>query len=265
LATFYDNQLGKHLRWGDDLLKDLDDRFKRLVDKKMIPRLAGVEGYENHFVIHRTWLPDRLFVVEGDSAGRYFSSRMLANTDHFSVVKPTGFDHPAHKLLVEFWLSEYGAPFGPELQSVLEASKADMRARNLPYFTPALLLALLHPQGFAASVVNSVRANLAEDMRQRFRQYLDVELPKSGAGPFNDFDWFDKDDVRRAQQFALAEGASVITDRLLFKSVLSGDSATVKQMKQMYGEEFDAIVVETERRGRDAPRTPGYLTQGEPR
>jgi hypothetical protein len=259
LANFYDNQLGKHLRWGNDLLKDLDDRFKELVDQRTIERLVGVEGCENHFVIHRKWLPDRSFVVERESAGRYFSSRMLANTDHFSIVKPGGFDHPAHKLLVEFWLRQFGAPLGPELQTLLDASKADMRARNLPYFTPALLLALLHPQGFASSVVNSVRAGLAEDLRQRFRQYLDVELPKSGAGLFSDFDWFDKDDVRRAQQFAQDEGASVITERLLFESVLSGDSATVKQMKEIYGKEFDAIVVETERRSRHAPGTPGYL------
>src|ERR1700731_2500213 len=41
----------------------------------------------------------------------YFTVRMLQNTDHFSTVKPTGFDHPAHKLLVEFWLRHYGLPF----------------------------------------------------------------------------------------------------------------------------------------------------------
>jgi hypothetical protein len=257
LADFYDNQLGRHLRWGNDLLNDLDDRFKEFLDRKTIPHLVGVEACENHFVIHRKWLPDRLFVVERESAGRYFSARMLPNTDHFSIVKPSGFDHPAHKLLVEFWLRHYGSPLAPDLQALLDASRDDMRARNLPYFTPALLLALLHPNGFAASVVNSVRRGLAQDLRARFRQYLDVDLPKSGAGAFKDFDWFDREDVQRAQLLARDEQVSTITERLLFKAVLTSQSRAVRQMKAHLGKDFDDILSETERRCRFATKTAG--------
>jgi hypothetical protein len=248
LADFYDNQLGRHLRWGNDLLKDLDDRFKEFIDRKTIRNLVGIEAYENHFIIHRKWLPGKLFVVERESAGRYFPSRMLPNTDHFSIVKPTSLDHPSHKLLVEFWSHHYGRPFDVGLQAILDASKKDMRARNLPYFTPALLLALLYPNGFASPVVNSVKPGLAEDLRNRFRHYLDVELPKTGAGAFVDFDWFDREDVRDAQELAQQENSSTITERILFKAILSGHSATVMQLKEKLGHDFEGITRETERR-----------------
>jgi hypothetical protein len=32
---------------------------------------------------------------------------MLPNTDHFSAVKPESFSHPAHRLLLEFYLNEF--------------------------------------------------------------------------------------------------------------------------------------------------------------
>ena len=217
LASFYDNQLGLHLKWGNDVLRNLDDEFKELLDRKTIPNLVGIEACENHFILHRKLLPDKRFVVERESAGRYFAVRMLKDTDHFSTVKPAGFDHPAHKLLVEFWLRHYGPPFVRDLQDLLDASKEDMRVRNLPFFTPALLLALLHENGFASSVLNSVRNDSAKELRARFRQYLDRELPASGPGAFQEFDWFDRDDVRQAQQFALEEQASSISERILFK------------------------------------------------
>jgi hypothetical protein len=257
LASFYDNQLGLHLKWGNDLLKDLDDRFKELLDHKTIPRIAGIEACENHFILHRKWLPDKLFVVERESAGRYFAVRMLPNTDHFSTVKPTGFDHPAHKLLVEFWLRHYGPPFTPELRALLDNSREEMRARKLPYFTPALLLALFHANGFASSVLNAVRPNLARELRDRFRQYLDFELPESEPGPFRDFDWFDRKEVQHAQQIALQERSASINERILLKAVLLSKSKTVVKMKEQLAADFDKILAETERRRASGPATPG--------
>jgi pimeloyl-ACP methyl ester carboxylesterase len=258
LASFYDNQLGLHLKWGNDVLKNLDDEFKELLDRKAIPNLVGIEACENHFVVHRKFLPDKHFVVERESAGRYFTVRMLQNTDHFSAVKPAGFEHPAHKLLVEFWLRHYGPPFVRDLQDLLDASKEDMRVRNLPYFTPALLFALLHENGFASSVLNSVRNDSAKELRARFRQYLDRELPASGSGAFQEFDWFDRDDVRRAQQFALDEQASSVSERILFKAVLlSPDSKAVGQIKQFLGPDVKRVMAEIEHRRVGIPPTPG--------
>lgn len=258
LGSFYDNQLSLHLKWGNDVLKNLDDEFKELLERKTIPHLVGIEACENHFILHRKLLPDRRFVVERESAGRYFTVRMLKDTDHFSTVKPTGFDHPAHKLLVEFWLRYYGPPLVRGLQDLLNASKEDMRVRNLPYFTPALLLALLYENGFASSVVNSVRPNSAKELRARFRQYLDHELPENGPGAFQDFDWFDRDDVRRAQQLALKEQASSISERMLFTAVLSSPSSkAVGQVREFFAADFDKVMEEIELRRKGASATPG--------
>jgi pimeloyl-ACP methyl ester carboxylesterase len=257
LIGFYHNQLGIHLKWGNDVLRNLDDEFKELLDRKTIPDLVGAEACENHFILHRRFLPDRSFVVERESAGRYFSVRMLQDTDHFSTVKPTDFNHPAHRLLVEFWLRHYGSPFEPKLRDLLESSKAEMRAKNLPYFTPALLLALLHENGFGSSVFNSVLAGSAHELRARFRHYLDRELPGAGAGQFVDFDWFDRDDVRRAQQFALEEESSSVDDRILLKAVLlSSESKAVNQVRQFFGTDFEKIMTEIEHRWMGAARTP---------
>ncbi|NPT47176.1 hypothetical protein GNZ12_38980 [Paraburkholderia sp. 1N] len=258
LASFYDNQLGVHLKWGNDVLRNLDDDFKELLDKKAIPQLVGIEACENHFIFHRKFLPDKHFVVERESAGRYFTVRMLKDTDHFSTVKPNGFDHPAHKLLVEFWLRHYGVPFTQDLKDLLESSKADMRTRNLPYFTPALLLVMLYEGGFASSVFNAVKPNSAKELRARFRQYLDNELPAAAPGAFQDFDWLNRDDVRRAQQLAAEEQTSSISERILLKAVLlSPESRAVAQVRQFFATDFDKLMDEIERRRNGASATPG--------
>jgi hypothetical protein len=72
-----------------------------IVNDRKIPNLFGVEAYENHFIFHRKWLPDKFLVVTEESAGKYFGApKLLRKTDHFSSVKPKGTDHPAHELLV---------------------------------------------------------------------------------------------------------------------------------------------------------------------
>jgi hypothetical protein len=103
LSEFYNAQLARQLEWGNNSLDDLDERFHRLIKERRIPHLLGVEAYENHFVFHRKFLPDRLVVVDKNSAGRYFApGHLLARTDHFTSVKPDSDRHPAHELLVDF-------------------------------------------------------------------------------------------------------------------------------------------------------------------
>ncbi|MGE0085846.1 MAG: TIR domain-containing protein [Desulfococcaceae bacterium] len=108
LATLYNQQLGKQLKWGNAELQDIDGRFRDLLNDKKIPCLFGTEAYENHFIFHRKFLPDKTRVVTKESAGRYFGAPvLLRNTDHFSTVKPHSFNHPAHELVVDFW-EKYG-------------------------------------------------------------------------------------------------------------------------------------------------------------
>jgi tetratricopeptide (TPR) repeat protein len=103
LSELYNAQLARQLEWGNNSLDDLDERFQRLIKERRIPRLRGIEAYENHFIFHRKLLPDRSVVVNKSSAGRYFAPpHQLPQTDHFTCVKPDSERHPAHELLVDF-------------------------------------------------------------------------------------------------------------------------------------------------------------------
>jgi pimeloyl-ACP methyl ester carboxylesterase len=103
LVDLYQQKQAAQLRWGSDLVVDLDKNFKNMVYKRTIPNLVGVEALENHFIIHRKFLPNRLILVDETSAGRYFRAPVrLRDTDHFTVVKPPHRTHPAHELLADF-------------------------------------------------------------------------------------------------------------------------------------------------------------------
>lgn len=106
-VKLYRNEFGKELTWGSSLLADLDARFKKMVDRRQIPQLFGVEGYESRFVVRSRWLPKLIpgdiRIVTAESAGRYFGdAKYLPDTDHFTAVKPTSFDHPGYTLVLDF-------------------------------------------------------------------------------------------------------------------------------------------------------------------
>jgi len=78
------------------------------VYERKIPRLSGIEAYENYFILRRSWplswLPNRRKVVDPLSAARYFGPpRHLPDTDHYSIAKPDSLDHPSHQLVVDLW------------------------------------------------------------------------------------------------------------------------------------------------------------------
>jgi hypothetical protein len=148
LARFYRQALGLQLEWGGTNLKDLDERFKDLLDEKRIPKLVGVEAYENHFILHRKWLPDIPRVVTELSAGRYFGSPvLLRKTNHFSAVKPSGLRHPAHELIVDFWQRHFARKGSESLESTNEQSSKPVRVEYFCYISRDKLdqLFTLHP------------------------------------------------------------------------------------------------------------------------
>jgi len=72
-----------------------------------------------------------------------------------------------------------------------------------------------------------------------------------------DFDWFNRDEVQRAQQFALEEHVSAITERLLFKAILLTHSKTAELIKQYLAAGFDGVLAEIDRRRKGVPATLG--------
>jgi hypothetical protein len=103
LLRYFKHEQGKSLKWGSWNLKDLDDRFQLILEDQAIPQLFGREACEHHFVIAKSWLPPAEALVPRDSAGRYFGRvRMLADTDHFTCVKPKSKEDPGYQFLVDF-------------------------------------------------------------------------------------------------------------------------------------------------------------------
>lgn len=110
IIAFFNNQQGTQLQWGNWSLRDLDDRFRELKEKRRIPNLSGVELYENHFIVHFKWFPifRRKLVVAKESAGRYFGApKQLPKADHFSSCKPRDKSDTVHQYLFDF-LSDSG-------------------------------------------------------------------------------------------------------------------------------------------------------------
>ncbi len=110
LSQLYQQKLGRQLEWGNDAVRDLDDRFRSLMADENISHLVGVEAFENQFIFHRKWLPfmTRTVVVEELSAARYFAEpRRLRETNHFTAVKPDSVRHPAYELLYDFYKQKF--------------------------------------------------------------------------------------------------------------------------------------------------------------
>lgn len=102
LVKYFDNEQGAQLQWGNWTLQDLDGRFRIIVHEKAIPQLFGAEACENQFIFGKKWYRVEPIVTR-DSAGVYFNRvRMLANTDHFTCVKPDNREHPAYEFLLDF-------------------------------------------------------------------------------------------------------------------------------------------------------------------
>ncbi|OEF49752.1 hypothetical protein A1OW_01390 [Enterovibrio norvegicus] len=97
-SKLMNNRLCQELRWGSEILEELDDRFKELVDSKKL-RIRGYEAYEN-----KPPFIGMSKIVSKESAGRYFSKpRNVPNTDHSSIVKPSSKSAPSHEWLVLFF------------------------------------------------------------------------------------------------------------------------------------------------------------------
>jgi tetratricopeptide (TPR) repeat protein len=101
----YNHEQGKQLKWGNAILKDLDQRFKNLKESGQMPRLFGVEFFENRFMIRWKWLPlfARTKIVTEESAARYFGyAKQIGGSDHSSICKPKTAADLVHQYLLEF-------------------------------------------------------------------------------------------------------------------------------------------------------------------
>ncbi|QDT43408.1 hypothetical protein Pan241w_35080 [Gimesia alba] len=125
IIRFYNHSQANTLMWGSDLLQEYDDQFKELIDKNRIPKLRGIEFYENHFIaagpfsiFKWKWIPFRTkhVIVTKASAGKYFGApKLIPNTDHFSCVKPDSIRDSVHVYLYDFMSDNHLLPSSPEM------------------------------------------------------------------------------------------------------------------------------------------------------
>ena len=105
VLELYNHKQGKQLRWANDTVKELDRRFRNLIDET--DSLAGREMFESLFPFKflRKWLPwnKHVRIVSEESAARYFAKpEQIPGADHSSICKPRDAEDPVHQYLLAF-------------------------------------------------------------------------------------------------------------------------------------------------------------------
>jgi pimeloyl-ACP methyl ester carboxylesterase len=107
LRETFNNRMAGQLASDNDFVLDLDSRFADFVQQKRIPRLVGIDAFENKFIVPGFFFNSTHVVSAADSASYFGAYRIIPNTDHFSIAKPTSFSHPSHQLLYEFYETRF--------------------------------------------------------------------------------------------------------------------------------------------------------------
>jgi pimeloyl-ACP methyl ester carboxylesterase len=116
LRKLYGNKMAGQLEVNSEFLNELNSRFSDLVNKQKPLWLIGIDAFENKFIIPG-WLFNSEYVVSAEDSTSYFGgSKIIPNSDHFSIAKPNSASDPSHQLLWDF----YDTSFRP------------MKARNWP-------------------------------------------------------------------------------------------------------------------------------------
>lgn len=125
IINFYRNKLGQQLSKDNDILHDLDDRFKDFLDERHNGTFHGVEAVEHLGMFNLKWLPGFSPIVCKESAARYFKSRILPGCDHSSIVKPNNHNHPSHNFLVDFFTNKFTPDFEAEPKKLTPSHDKD--------------------------------------------------------------------------------------------------------------------------------------------
>jgi pimeloyl-ACP methyl ester carboxylesterase len=129
LINLAGNEMASELRPENPFIQALFTDFQDLVDNKFMREfsLTGASACENHFVLARRFLPDLDVVVDPQSCGAFFSAPVLIrDSDHFSVVKPSGVNSQSHTFLLGFYQQRFG-PLVKEGTAVADTIRVTVR------------------------------------------------------------------------------------------------------------------------------------------
>lgn len=113
VIDFYRNKMAEELQVDDPRMDQLDSDFRNLLQEKTL-WIAGSELCESHFVVSGglfAFFRDRSVVVDARSCAAYFTAppKIIFDSDHYSIVKPSGFGSDQHKYLLDFITSDFAA------------------------------------------------------------------------------------------------------------------------------------------------------------
>jgi hypothetical protein len=138
-------------------------------------------------------------------------------------------------------------PMAPYVQAALDAVLTQCRAKHVPFVTPHVLVALLDIEGGRVQpCLDSLDGEQSRAMVTRLRNY--VRRNDARRQPFRAFSWYERDDIRRAQQIAARYDLRAVDDLCLFVAILEGRSQTVASLGKLLGpERFQSLRVIAER------------------
>lgn len=103
LRGIFKNRMAGQLSSDNDFVLDLDSRFAEFAQRRKIRNLVGIDAFENKFIVPGWFFNSTHVVSATDSASYFGAPRIIPDTDHFSIAKPTSISHPSHQLLYEFY------------------------------------------------------------------------------------------------------------------------------------------------------------------
>jgi hypothetical protein len=114
------------------------------------------------------------------------------------------------------------------MNGALLAARASKRA----FVTPHLLLALLRQRdSLTWDVFESARHGVATEITEILARYI----ADACLGPFAEFDWLERGDVRAAQVVAARQGVPVVIEGHLLVGILETPSNTQRQLVNWLG------------------------------
>ena len=129
LINLAGNDMAGELRPENPFIEALFTDFQDLVDNKFMREfsLTGTSACENHFILPRRLWHDLDVVVDEQSCGAFFSAPVIIrDSDHFSVVKPSGINSQSHTFLLGFYQQRFG-PLVKEGTAVADTIRITVR------------------------------------------------------------------------------------------------------------------------------------------
>jgi hypothetical protein len=126
-----------------------------------------------------------------------------------------------------------------ELLKVLNESRRSCKERNIPFRTPNLFLPLFKmDNSLVKRSMDKIQENLGQKYEQALTLYIVNEQPKlESQNKYQSFDWYEREDIRLAQEEAFNEEYPVITEKHLLLGILRSNSRTSKEIRDQLGKE----------------------------